>query len=181
MAMIDRSEGSVHESGFHTGQRHLSHLRRAGAVFAWARSVAGLRLTLRLVQVAGLVISTGGGAVLAYGLTLVPDFFFTFVLASALIMGGGWLLFARAEAWLSPEIAFDPTGREFRLSHRFAAGAETVLLRRSFDSLAGVRLMPHRLQVLDQEGAVLVDVPIADRATRANLHKQLVGHLRILS
>ncbi|WP_215263676.1 hypothetical protein [Epibacterium ulvae] len=143
--------------------------------------MATLGFALRCVQVAGLLISTSGGAVLAFGVTLSPSTLLHYAITSGLMVILGWQLFSRAEDWFSPEICFDPDARELRLMRRSRTGEDAVLLRRSFDSLGGVRLEAKRLQVVDRDGVPLAELPIPDRKARALLRDRLSGHLPILS
>ncbi len=145
------------------------------------RSMATLGFALRCVQGAGLLISTSGGAVLAYGVTLSPGSLLTFAVTSGLMVLLGWLLFSRAEEWFSPEVCFDPDARELRLVRRNRSGQDELLLRRSFDSLGGVCLEAKCLRVVDRDGAALAELPIPDRKARALLRDRLSGHLPILS
>lgn len=144
-------------------------------------TIATLRFALRLVQGAGLIISTGGGAVLAYGVTLDATSLVGFTLSSGLMVLFGWLLFSKADMWFSPDICFDPTKQELRVSRGCGDGDNHVLLRRSFESLGGIRMVADRLQVLERDETLLVELHIPTRQSRAALRDHLSGHLPILS
>lgn len=80
-----------------------------------------------------------------------------------------------------PEFCFDCKRQELRVSETPLQGGPRVVLRRSFCSLGGVRIASKDLQVLDQDGSILMKLPMPDPDMRAQLREALAGHLPMLA
>jgi len=80
-----------------------------------------------------------------------------------------------------PEACFDPIRRELRILRKGADGTPRVVMRRSYQSLGGVRLSARSIAVLDADGSTLMELPIDSNETRMRLRDQLSGALQIVS
>lgn len=141
----------------------------------------GGRLIGNIMQGVGLIASTGGGAVLAFGATLTPEHLLYCAAASAAMVVLGLVVFVRAERGADPDVCFDPEAREVRVVCSQDKGHETVLLRRHFESLGGVRLGAGNVVILERDGSVLLELPLQNRRIRAALRETLSGEIPILS
>ena len=97
-----------------------------------------------------------------------------------LLFLGLCLLLSRERAAL-PEFQFDFRNLEMRAEETDADGRVTVLLRRSYGSMGAVRFTDRSVQILEQDGTLLIELPLDGRSTRQLLLNQLRPHLHIVT
>lgn len=90
----------------------------------------------------------------------------------------GMVLLTFRNPWAAPEACFDPVRRELRVLRCDADGQRRTVLRRSYDSLAEVRLTQGGVQLFEKDGSLLMDLPLQNKEVRAQLMQQLGGKLR---
>ena len=164
-------------------------MRRSAAFGAMTAAVPlNLRLeaswTLRLVLMRFL-----GGAMMvsAIGLWLMPEagagHDLTLVrlgISVALVLVGLALLSARDDS-SRPEACFDPIRRELRVLQCDPHRRPRTVLRRSYDSLGGARLTAATVQLFENDGRLLIELPLGSATLRGQLRDQLSGAVRLLS
>ncbi|MQY41683.1 hypothetical protein GG681_03450 [Epibacterium sp. SM1969] len=94
-------------------------------------------------------------------------------------LGAFFILFTVRQQ--QPEFCFDRKRQELRVSERRYHGPSRVVLRRSFDSLGGVRLSAKDVYILDYDGSVLLQLALRDPMMRSQLRDALAGHLPMLA
>lgn len=80
-----------------------------------------------------------------------------------------------------PEACFDPVRRELRLLQRDGRGRPRTVLRRSYDTLGGVRLTASTVQMYEADGSLLIELPVGSAAMRSQLRDQLSGAVGIFT
>ncbi len=85
----------------------------------------------------------------------------------------GLALLMRNHQSALPEVYFDPIRRELRVLQKNNKGRPETVLRRSYDSLGGVMLSTNSIELWDQDGTTLMQLPLQDDEARRALRKQL--------
>ncbi|WP_254054892.1 hypothetical protein [Pseudophaeobacter sp. EL27] len=80
-----------------------------------------------------------------------------------------------------PEACFDPVRRELRVLRRDAHGQPKTVLRRSYDTIGGARLKDGAVQLFENDGSLLIEVPLGSSAARSQLRDQLSGAVQLFS
>lgn len=93
----------------------------------------------------------------------------------------GILVMTAAEQGEQPDAHFDPIRRELRVLKRDAKGRPRTVLRRSYDSIGCVRFKERTLELYEQDGSLLIQLPMENRQVRQRLVQQLSGAVSISS
>lgn len=80
-----------------------------------------------------------------------------------------------------PEACFDPVRRELRVLRRDSHGQPKTVLRRSYDTIGGARLSDASVQLFENDGSLLIEVPLGSTAARSQLRDQLSGAVQLFS
>ena len=113
--------------------------------------------------------------------TTAPDILLMKLGVSLFFLLCGLALLMRNHVDALPKAYFDPIRRELRILRKGADGTPRVVMRRSYQSLGGVRLSARSIAVLDADGSTLMELPIDSNETRMRLRDQLSGALQIVS
>ncbi|OBY27530.1 hypothetical protein [Leisingera sp. JC1] len=103
-----------------------------------------------------------------------------FGVSIAFLLAGVVLMTAHEPA-ARPEACFDPVRRELRVLKHDAQGSPRTVLRRSYDSLGAARLTGNAVQLFEDDGSLLIELPLDSAATRGQLRDQLSGAVKILT
>ncbi|OED47991.1 hypothetical protein AB838_12890 [Rhodobacteraceae bacterium (ex Bugula neritina AB1)] len=93
----------------------------------------------------------------------------------------GLVLMTAHEPAGHPEACFDPVRRELRLLKCDSSGRPRTVLRRSYDTLGGVRLAANSVQLFEDDGSLLIELPLDSAAVRSQLRDQLSGAVHIMT
>lgn len=93
----------------------------------------------------------------------------------------GLVLMTAHEPGNRPEACFDPVRRELRVLQRDSQGRPCTVLRRSYESLGGVRLTAASVQMYEVDGSLLIELPVGSAAMRSQLRDQFSGAVRFLT
>lgn len=93
----------------------------------------------------------------------------------------GLVLLTVRESRNQPEACFDPVRRELRVLHMDKRGQPRTVLRRSYDTLGGARLTEGAVQLFENDGSLLIEVPLGSAAARSQLRDQLSGAVQLFS
>lgn len=93
----------------------------------------------------------------------------------------GLILLTVRDAHNHPEACFDPVRRELRILKMDAHGQPKTVLRRSYDTIGGARLTDGAVQLYENDGSLLVEVPLGSAAARSQLRDQLSGAVQLFS
>ncbi|MFY0311429.1 hypothetical protein ACFMBG_16185 [Leisingera sp. D0M16] len=139
-----------------------------------------LRLVLfRLLGAAMILSSTGLWLVPGAGAD--PEMNLIRMGISVAFLLAGLVLMTAHEPANRPEACFDPVRRELRVLQRDSRGRPCTVLRRSYESLGGVRLTAATVQMYETDGSLLIELPLGSAAMRSQLRDQLSGAVRILT
>ncbi|KIC17722.1 hypothetical protein RA20_14230 [Leisingera sp. ANG-Vp] len=167
----------------------MSRVPGAGKISAAARAVplslrleANWKVRIVLLRVLGAaMILSSTGLWLAPGAGVDPDMNLIRFGVSVAFLLTGLVLMTAHEPANQPEACFDPVRRELRVLQRDSRGRPRTVLRRSYDTLGGVRLTAATVQMFETDGSLLIELPVASAAMRSHLRDQLSGAVRILS
>ncbi|KPD12453.1 hypothetical protein AN476_10825 [Phaeobacter sp. 11ANDIMAR09] len=93
----------------------------------------------------------------------------------------GFVLTTLRDLRNQPEACFDPVRRELRVLRRDAHGHPKTVLRRSYDTIGGARLSDGAVQLFENDGSLLIEVPLGSTAARSQLRDQLSGAVQLYS
>ncbi len=182
------SEATLADASDAYGLRHRISFQRsylAGTRFATTIPVVlrfkpnwHLRTVLLRGLGVGMVLSASGlwlfsGSDLDFELNLMK------VGVSVLLFVLGVVLVTLKTPRTQPEACFDPVRRELRILHRDIHGRPKVVLRRSYDTIGGARLSDGFVQLLENDGSLLIEVPLGCAAARSQLREQLSGDVQV--
>ncbi|KIC08329.1 hypothetical protein RA19_20365 [Leisingera sp. ANG-M1] len=154
----------------------------AGAVPLSLRLEANWKLRLVLLRVLGAaMILSSTGLWLVPGAGADPEMNLIRIGISVAFLLAGLVLMTAHEAENRPEACFDPVRRELRVLQRDSRGRPRTVLRRSYDTLGGVRLTASTVQMFETDGSLLIELPVGSAAMRSHLRDQLSGAVRILT
>ncbi len=93
----------------------------------------------------------------------------------------GFVLTTLRDLRNQPEACFDPVRRELRVLRRDAHGHPKTVLRLSYDTIGGARLSDGAVQLFENDGSLLIEVPLGSTAARSQLRDQLSGAVQLYS
>ena len=135
---------------------------------------------LRTVLLRGLgvgMVLSASGLWLVSGGDLDPELNLIKVGVSVLLFVLGVILVTLKTPRTQPEACFDPVRRELRILHRDSHGRPKVVLRRCYDSIGGARLTNGYVQLFENDGSLLLEVPLGCAVAGRQLRDQLNGDL----
>jgi hypothetical protein len=140
--------------------------------------------TLRIAVLRGLgaaLILSSVGMWLMPGVAVDPEMNLIRMGISLAFLLAGLVLMSVFDRGARPEACFDPIRRELRVMRSDSQGRSRTILRRSYETLGGVRLTADQVQMFEADGSLLMSLPIASAAMRSQLRDQLSGAVRILT
>ncbi|WP_293574459.1 hypothetical protein [Phaeobacter sp.] len=180
-------------AGSHLGSAsHVSHASRASHVRGFGRHLGRdalsiqmqpnwlLRTVLCRILGAGLVIGSIG-LWLIPGAGADPELSLIRLGISIAFLFAGLILWTSHGDRAAPEVSFDPIRREICVLQAGQGRAPHVMLRRSYDSLGGIRFDQHALEVLEQDGSILMEVPVSGASSLMRLRQELSRELPVLA
>ncbi|WP_291731556.1 hypothetical protein [Leisingera sp. F5] len=154
----------------------------ARAVPLSLRLEANWKLRVALLRVLGAaMILSSTGLWLVPGAGADPEMNLIRIGISVVFLLIGLVLMTAHDPGSRPEACFDPVRRELRVLQRDDRGRPRTVLRRSYDTLGGVRLTAATVQMYETDGSLLIELPIGSAAMRSQLRDQLSGAVRILT
>lgn len=177
------------EASFSYGQQHRN---RFGGSFDQSSASSAMPLVLnfeanwrlRTVMLRGLGLAmmvSASGLWLFPGSTADPELNLIKVGLSVLFFVLGLVLATTRDLRQQPEACFDPVRRELRVLRRDTHGQPKTVLRRSYDSIGGARLGQGVVHLFENDGSLLIEVPLSSAAARSQLRDQLSGDVQIFS
>lgn len=154
----------------------------ANAVPLRLRLEANWKLRLILFRLFGAaMILSSTGLWLVPGAGADPEMNLIRMGVSVAFLLAGLVLMTAHEPSNRPEACFDPVRREMRVLQRDNRGRPSTVLRRSYESLGGVRLTAASVKMYEADGSLLIELPLQSAAMRSQLRDQLSGAVRILT
>lgn len=161
----------------------------AAAFGATARAVplslrleANWKLRVVMFRLLGAAMILGStGLWLVPGAGAEPEMNLLRIGVSVAFLLAGLVLMTAHEPGNRPEACFDPVRRELRVLQRDSQGRPCTVLRRSYESLGGVRLTAASVQMYEVDGSLLIELPVGSAAMRSQLRDQFSGAVRILT
>ncbi|MGR3622211.1 hypothetical protein [Pseudophaeobacter sp.] len=143
---------------------------------------ANWRARTMLLRVLGVaLILSACGLWLFSGMASDPELNLMKVGVSVLFFVLGMVLMTVNDRRNQPEACFDPVRRELRVLRRDAHGQPKTVLRRSYDTIGGARLSDGAVQLFENDGSLLIEVPLGSAAARSQLRDQLSGAVQLYS
>ncbi|WP_375700043.1 hypothetical protein [Pseudophaeobacter sp. TrK17] len=139
---------------------------------------------VRILMLRGLGLAT---LVSASGLWLFPrnvadpELSLLKVGVSVLFCVLGLVLMTTRNQTQPPEACFDPVRRELRVLRCDAYGQPKTVLRRSYDTIGGARLNDGAVQLFENDGSLLIEIPLGSTAARSQLRDQLSGAVQLFN
>lgn len=93
----------------------------------------------------------------------------------------GLVLLTVSDPSSHPEACFDPVRRELRILKMDSYGQPKTVLRRSYDTIGGARLTDGAVQLYENDGSLLIEIPLGSVAARSQLRDQLSGAVQLFS
>ncbi|MGV6847161.1 MAG: hypothetical protein ACWA5A_02150 [Marinibacterium sp.] len=126
-----------------------------------------------LFRIAGTALIIGSAT-----MWVVPDLLFETQMVPVKFGGSlffllcGLALLMRNHVDALPEVQFDPRLREMRVLQKDRKGEDTLVLRRSYDSIGAVYVSPTGVELWNKDGTPLLSLPVADEESRRSLREQ---------
>ena len=179
-----------------TSEAHVAYGRQpsssfSGYVGSEARSAAmplvlnfEANWRLRMLMVKGLgvamILSASGLWLFSSG-PADPEMNLIKVGVSVLFFVIGLVLMTVSDPRNQPEACFDPVRQELRVLRPDSHGQPKTVLRRSYDTIGGARLREGSVQLFENDGSLLIEVPLGSAAARSQLRDQLSGSIQLYS
>nr|WP_321252333.1 hypothetical protein [uncultured Ruegeria sp.] len=80
-----------------------------------------------------------------------------------------------------PDAYFDPIRREVRVLQKNENGRPQTVLRRSYETLGGVRFADDQVELFDMDGSLLMKLPLQSADVSRALKGQLSGNVTIFA
>jgi hypothetical protein len=174
------SYGHQHRSRF------MDHSRATGSLATAMPLVlsfeANWRLRTVMLRGLGLAMMVSASWLWLFpGSVADPELNLVTVGVSVLFFVLGLVLMTTRDLHNQPEACFDPVRRELRVLRRDAQGQPKTVLRRSYDTIGGARLNDAAVQLFENDGSLLIEVPLGSSAARSQLRDQLSGAVQLFS
>ncbi|MEP2717640.1 hypothetical protein [Pseudophaeobacter sp.] len=171
---------------------HAHHSRLAGSEDTRSRLATAMPLVLNfeanwrarsvLLRGLGLAMMVSASWIWLFpGSVADPELNLMKVGVSVLFFVLGLILMTARSPRNQPEACFDPVRRELRVLRRDAHGQPKTVLRRSYDTIGGARLSDGAVQLYENDGSLLIEVPLGSAAARSQLRDQLSGAVQLFS
>lgn len=129
-----------------------------------------------LRMLGGCMVLASTGLWLVEGAGSDPEMALVRIGLSVVLLFTGLVLMLINDPSGQPSVQFDLAARKVRIVMQ-GKNRDKVLEQHGFDRLGGVRFSAKGLQLFKADGMLLIEVPMADAASRSLLDQQLGNHL----